>query len=154
MKVTKNPGKSLQNVLLQEPDDDSFLNSPTPNVKTNDVAYMIIDRDQLSTAYTDLTGRFPCRSSSGNEYVMVAYHYDGNCIVGRALKNRKKETLTACWQTMHDIFQKAGAAPNTYVMDNEISQEFITTLDKNKTSYQLVPPHTHRQNLAERAIQT
>ena len=86
MTVTKNPEKSLQNVLLQEPDDDSFPTSPTPNVKTNDVAYMIINRDELSTAYADLTGRFPCRSSSGNVYVMVAYHYDGNCIVGSALK--------------------------------------------------------------------
>lgn len=39
-------------------------------------------------------------------------------------------------------------------MNNKISSEFITTLTKNNTSYQLLPPHTHRCNLAERAIQT
>ena len=48
----------------------------------------------------------------------------------------------------------SGAAPNTSVMDNEILQEFITALTQNKPRYQLVPPHTHMRNLAERTIQT
>ena len=39
-------------------------------------------------------------------------------------------------------------------MDNEISKELIETLTKHNTDYQLIPPHTHRRNLAERAIQT
>ena len=43
---------------------------------------------------------------------------------------------------------------NIYVMDNDISAEFTAALTKNNTSYQLVTPHTHRRNLAERAIQT
>ena len=52
------------------------------------------------------------------------------------------------------MFTQAGVALNTYVMDNEISSNFIAALTKNNTSYQLVPPHTHRRNLGERAIQT
>ena len=52
------------------------------------------------------------------------------------------------------MFTLAGTAPNTYVMDNEISHEFTTALTSNNTTYQLVPPHTHRRNLAERGIQT
>ena len=86
LKANKKPGQSIRDVLLQELDNDSFPPSPTLNNKTNDVAYMIINRHEVNTAYTDLTGRFPCRSSSGNEYVMIAYHFDGNCIVGKALK--------------------------------------------------------------------
>ena len=39
-------------------------------------------------------------------------------------------------------------------MDNEISNELIEALKDNNTTYQLVPPYTHRRNLAERAIQT
>ena len=115
---------------------------------------MVVNRQEFGAAYTDLTGRFPCRSSSGNEYVLVAYHFDGNLVMGKALKNRRAETITATWQAMHTMFSVAGVAPNTYVMDNEISQEFITALTQNETKYQLVPPHTHRRNLAERAIQT
>ena len=31
-------------------------------------------------AFMDLTGRFPKRSRSGNEYILIAYHYDGNVL--------------------------------------------------------------------------
>lgn len=58
------------------------------------------------------------------------------------------------WSKLHDIFKQAGHTPSTYVLDNEISVEFTQTLKINGTTYQLVPPHTHRRNLAERAIQT
>ena len=40
------------------------------------------------------------------------------------------------------------------MLDNEISSEFKVALRKENTKYQLVPPHCHRVNLAERAIQT
>ena len=39
-------------------------------------------------------------------------------------------------------------------MDNEISNDLKIALKENDTSYQLVPPYSHRRNLAERAIQT
>ena len=64
----------MNEVLQADFDDGSFLVPPTPNIKTNGVAYMVINRSDLSTAYTDITGRLLCKSSSGNEYVMVAYH--------------------------------------------------------------------------------
>ena len=148
------PGQTIADTLKQDINEDHFPPSPTPNVKTNNVCYAIIDKEEISTAYTDLTGRFPMRSSQGNQYVMVAYHYDANLIYGKAIKDRKAATLTDAWEHLHAIFSRAGAALNTYVMDNEISQEFVAALIDNKTAYQLVQPYTHRRNLAERAIQT
>ena len=65
-------------------DEDSFSVFPSPNIKTYDVAYMVINRDDISVAYTDLTGRFSYKSSRGNEYILVAYHYDGNFIIAEA----------------------------------------------------------------------
>ena len=38
--------------------------------------------------------------------------------------------------------------------DNECSQELKTALDKEFITYQLVPPHIHRDNNTEREIQT
>ena len=133
---------------------DSFSPSPVPNIKSNDIAYAIIDKNDICTAYADLTGRFPMRFSRGNHQILVGYHFDGNCIYGKAVKDRKAATLTAAQGKLHDIYAKAGAAPSTYVMDNEISKELIDSLEENNTTYQLVPPYTHRLNLAERAIQT
>ena len=40
------------------------------------------------------------------------------------------------------------------MLDNETSQELKNAMIKYKTDYQLVPPHTHRANSTERAIQT
>ena len=41
-----------------------------------------------------------------------------------------------------------------WVLDNEISNDLKQSFKINQTNYQLVPPHSHLQNLAERAIQT
>ena len=71
-------------------DEDSFLVSPFPNIKTHDVAYMIINREDISVAYTYLTGMFPFKSSHGTEYIIVAYHYDDNFITAEELKIEKQ----------------------------------------------------------------
>ena len=137
-----------------ELDNDHFPPSSVPNTCTNEVAYIIINKKEVCTAYTDLTGRFPMKSSQGNEYILVAYHYDANYIHGIPIKNRKAASITAAWKEMHTLFHRAGIAPSTYVLDNETSADFETALSEESTTFQLVPPHTHRRNLAERAIQT
>jgi hypothetical protein len=43
--------------------------------------------------------------------------------------------------------------PKTHVLDNEALEAFKKEIEKN-CKIQLVPPDNHRQNLAERAIQT
>ena len=88
------------------------------------------------------------RSSRGNQYILVGYHFDGNCVYGTAVKDRKAATLIAAQEQFRDIFLKAGAVPNMYVMDNEISKKLIEALDKNNTTYQLVPPYTHFRNIS------
>ena len=47
-----------------------------------------------------------------------------------------------------------GKEPNVCIMDNEASKQLKNTLHNNKIKYQLVPPHNHRTNLAERVIQS
>ena len=50
LKLKKKPGQSLKDVLQAELKVDSFPDSPTPNTKTNDVAFMVINRNDLSIA--------------------------------------------------------------------------------------------------------
>jgi hypothetical protein len=54
-----------------------IADQPTPDtdlgLKTHLVYAVVVDQGQL---YTDLTGKFPARSSKGNSYVMVCYVYD------------------------------------------------------------------------------
>jgi hypothetical protein len=53
--------------------------------KTHLVYAVLVDQGQL---YTDLTGKFPVRSSKGNSYVMVCYIYDCNYVKVISMKYR------------------------------------------------------------------
>ena len=78
--------QSTKNIIQEEEhiteEDDYFPTPPTPNIRQNHVCYTIIEPDTTPTAFIDLTGKFPKRSSRGHQYIMVGYHYDGNCILG------------------------------------------------------------------------
>jgi hypothetical protein len=53
--------------------------------KTHLVYAVLVDQGQL---YTDLTGKFPVRSSKGNSYVIVCYVYDCNYFKVIPMKSR------------------------------------------------------------------
>ena len=155
LKAKLKKGESLQDVVQQDISDDAFPASPTPNIKDHSVVYALHHEETaIEKAYTDLTGRFPFRSSRGNQYILIGYHPDSNAILAKAVKNRTAATLTSAWKTLHSRFQKSGVAPKTYILDNECSNELATAFDDNEISHQFVPPGNHRANLAERAIQT
>ena len=47
----------------------------------------------------------------------------------------------------------SGITPTMHILDNECSEEYKQAIMKNHMKYQLVPPHDHRRNIAEKAIQ-
>ena len=100
----------------------------------------------------NLTGRFPYQSSRGNNYMMVAYHYDGNAIRIEPLKNRQAGTIVDAWTKINATFAAAGAQPNTYILDNECSVDLKAAFGINGISFQRVLPACHRDNSAEWAI--
>ena len=150
----KTEGETLEECLTRDMMKDAFPLSPTPNTKCNDVAYAVINPEEMSNAYCDLTGRFPQRSTSGNQYIMIGYHYDANAFLAEPLKNRTAGNIIEAWKKLHNKYEQAAVTPDIYIMDNEFSQELRETLLQKNMKFQLVPPNSHRNNLAERAIQT
>ena len=55
---------------------------------------------------------------------------------------------------MNSQFLKKGYKPNLFIFDNEFSGDFRAALQDKEIQLQLVTPHMHRNNPAERAIQT
>ncbi len=154
---TKNPSSALPTTTSnenEEDEDDFFPQQDVPNVKTHDCCGIMLPFETTSTAYSDLTGRFPHQSSRGNQYLLVIYDYDSNAILVEPLKNRAAGTIRTAWEKLHNLLRQRGCAPNLYILDNEISTDFKSALSKYELDYQRVPPHTHRRNKAERAIQT
>ena len=55
---------------------------------------------------------------------------------------------------MHTYLTERGFKPLTQVLDNECSEKLKTYFRTRGMHFQLVPPHLHRNNSAERAIAT
>ena len=104
--------------------------------------------------YTDQTGRLPVTSSKGNKYILVAYHYKSNTIHAEPLKTRSGLDLTAAYQKIHRLLNKWGLRPHLHILDNECPNFLRTFMREVNKQFQLVPPHIHQRNSAERAIRT
>ena len=110
--------------------------------------------DLQNKIYTDQTGRFPANSSAGHKYVMVALDYDSNHIHGEPMKSRTAAEITNTYKKIQEMFTKAGLKPKLHILDNECSETFKKFMISKDETWQLAPPHIHRRNAAERAIQT
>ena len=108
----------------------------------------------LERSYSDQTGRFPVRSSRGNQYIFIMYNYDTNTIHSTAIKDRNSHNIVVAWGEIFKLLKFTGHAPKIHILDNECSEELKNTFKKNNIVFQLVPPYVHRRNATERAIQT
>jgi hypothetical protein len=128
---------------------------PTPDTdlgtKTHLVYAVVVDQGQL---YTDLTGKFPVRSSKVNSYVMVFYIYDCNYVRFIPMKSRFASEWVKAYDSVHQELTVKGFKPKLQTLDNKASATLKNYFTANDIAYQLVPPHCHRRNAAERAIRT
>jgi hypothetical protein len=128
---------------------------PTPyadlGTKTHLVYAVVVDQGQF---YTDLTGKFPVRSSKGNSYVMVCYIYDCNYLKVIPMKSRSASEWFKSYGSVHQDLTVKDFKRKLQTVDNEASTTLKNFFTVNDIAYQLVPPHCHRRNAAERAIRT
>jgi hypothetical protein len=85
---------------------------------------------------------------------MELAHIDSNAILAEPMKNRTAGKMIRAYQALLDRLQTAGVTPKRHILDNKCLEEFKATIRKNKMTFQLVPPHDHWRNIAEKAIQT
>ena len=139
--------KNLQ-TTKETPDPDT---NPEKQEKTHS-CFALITTHVNSKAYADITGRFPHKSSRGNQYLFVVYDFDSNAILVEPLKSRQAAEITKAWKAIHSKLETNATAPSLYILNNEASGQFKQALKKYKIDYQLAPPHMHCINAAERAI--
>ena len=85
---------------------------------------------------------------------MILYDYDSNSILSRPTKTKQAREMTDTWTKLFEHLQMNGYAPELHILDNECSYEIKQAFQKYNVKFQRVPPHVHRRNAAERAIQT
>ena len=148
--ININPSVKLES----ECEKELFPTAPEDNLKTQQCFASVVSFESTAKAYSDQTGKFPFTSSRGNKYIMIIYDYDSNAILQEPLKNRTDTELARAWAKIHQRLTLGGSKPKLYILDNEFSAKMKATMDEQGVEYQLVPPHIHRRNAAERAIQT
>ena len=84
----------------------------------------------------------------------MLYDYDSNAIIVRPLFNRSAQEIQRVFTSVHAYLVARGLRPRLHTLDNEASTNLKDFLTTEKVEYQLVPPHIHQRNSAERAIQT
>eukprot|EP00804_Cyclotella_cryptica_P029094 CCRYP_005281-RA/>CCRYP_005281-RA protein AED:0.19 eAED:0.20 QI:0/0/0/0.71/0.16/0/7/0/1210 len=111
--------------------------------------------EPISKLFTDNMGRFPVRSRSGNQYLMLAYHCDTNAILVEPFQSRHNRHRIPAYNKLMGRLTARARTVDHQVLDNEASAEYrrVITEDWN-CSYQLVPPNVHHRNIAKRTIKT
>jgi hypothetical protein len=142
--------RSTSKVSLTSEIEDEAVTPASLGSKTHLVYAVVIDQGQL---YTDLTGRFLVRSSKGNWYVMICYSYDCNYVNAVPMKSWSASEWLKAYAHIHQELTSRGFKPKLQTLYNEASSALIF-FTENDVEYQLVPPHCHRRNAAERAICT
>jgi hypothetical protein len=157
-KTPKPMGSCLQDTTMI-PTTDLNINrkdiQPSMEDPTNNAFASIVEFNETEgKSYSDLTGRFPCKSDRGNLYVLVIYVYNDNAILVEPIKNRSEPEQIKAYKKLLDRAEQ-GSTIKMHWMDNEASKGVKDLLtNEYKLTYQLVPPHIHRRNTAERAIRT
>jgi hypothetical protein len=125
--------------------------APSPEgVPSNEVFIKVYP---ISRLYTDDTGRFPIRACSGNQYIMIAFHADGNLILQQAFKSKSDRHRIAAYNDIITRLAARGLSVDRQILNNKASAEYKEAITfKWNAKFQLVPPDMHHQNWAERAI--
>lgn len=146
-----------KNIRSTQPKPESPLDtspaSESPNERTHQVFAAVIATTTGEIA-TDLTGRFPTTSSRGHKYILVLYDYDSNAILAAPMRNRSDTEHLRAYNQLHQYLVDRGFKPLLQKLDNEASTALKRSIRTKGIDFQLVPPHNHRRNAAERAIQT
>ena len=99
----------------------------------------------LSRLYTDDTGRFPIWARSGNQYVMIAYHTNGNLILQQAFQTKSDRHRIAAYNAIMTRLAARGLSVDLQILDNEASSAYKQAITFTwRAQFQLVPPDMHR----------
>ncbi len=104
--------------------------------------------------YHDLTGSFPFMSYDGSVCFFVLYHYESNAILATPIAGLDDVSIFAAYKKYFEELTEKGYNLKLNVMDNQATKHIKKYLTEQECKLQVVEPHNHCVNAAERAIQT
>ncbi len=77
------------------------------------------------------------------QYIFVAYVYDFNAIIVRAMPTRTNAAMITAFKEVITVIRTRGYRLALNVMDNKCSTAVEQYIRLEKINFQLVPPHNH-----------
>ena len=98
-------------------------------------------------------GRFPVRSCSRNNYIMLTYHVNTNAILVKLFQSCQNNHRLAPTSCIMSRLHKHGHTVDLQILDNNCIEAYKLKIEsKWGAKFQLVPPDAHCRNAAERSI--
>ncbi len=91
---------------------------------------------------------------NGSICFSVLYHYESNAILATPIAGLDDVSIYNAYKKYFEDLTAKGFKPKLNVMDNQATLHIKKILTKNDCKLQIVEPHNHHVNAAERAIQT
>ena len=146
------------------PTSKGHLNQQRPYVKMDQRVKLALDSKSriisslwecTQRIHSDGTGRFPVRSNSGNQHMIIFYDEDSNYIHVETTPDRSAGSAVQAYKNALELFNKKHGKRKIARLDNETSGKLETYLTvEHHLDLEFVPPGTHRALKAERAIET
>jgi hypothetical protein len=93
-------------------------------------------------------------SFDGSVCFFVLYHYETNAILAKPIKGLDDVSIFTAYKAYFEELTRKGFKPQLNIMDNQATKHIKKFLTENECALQVVEPHNHRVNAAERAIKT
>ena len=124
-----------------------FALLPPPNDNEKEIFIKIYPLNKL---YSDDTGRFPVCARSGNQYVIIAYHTEGNLILQQAFPTKGDKHRIPAFNNIMTRLTAQGLSVDLNIRDNEASADFKRVITETwRAKFQLVripPPPVRRHH--------
>jgi hypothetical protein len=92
---------------------------PPPVATPSNQAFAVTQT--LSKLFTNNTGHFPIRACSSNQYVMIAFHTNGNLILHQAFKTKSDRHRIATYNAIMTCLVARGLSIDLQILDNKAS---------------------------------
>jgi hypothetical protein len=140
--------QSTKSQSTSRPNLPPIIETPMPLAEASQEVFLRVY--PISKLYTDETGRFPVRARSGNQYVMIAYHMNGNLILQQAFQTKANKHRISAFNIIMERLAARRLLVDLNIRDNEASADFKQVITESwKSKFQLVPPDMHRRNKAK-----
>jgi hypothetical protein len=130
----------------------AIINDNTNKSIVNIFCFGAFANRQSGVVYNDLTGNFPFMSYDDSVCLLVVYHYKSNAILTLPINGLNDKAIFKAYKIAFDELAAKGFKPKVNIRDNQATKYIKKILTKEECKLQLVEPHNHRINAAERLV--